>query len=212
MESGQPGSDSASKRQRSTEPARARLAETLLTLEAAAELEARGSKEAGVLIAIFGHPESTGIVFTERRLDLPRHPGEISFPGGKPLGGEALVDCALRESQEEIALDPAEVEIVGALPPVSTVVTGYKVSPFVGLIRRHLPLEANPAEVERILPLEIDALRDGYEHRRLIRQGIPIRTPTYTVNGDLIWGATARILEDLLARIDSTPALIDGVG
>jgi len=203
MEPSQRGSDSASKPQRSTEPARARLAETLLTLEAAAKLEAHGSKEAGVLIAIFDHPESSGIVFTERRLDLPRHPGEISFPGGKPLTGETLADCALRESEEEIALDPAEVEIVGALPPVSTIVTGYKVSPFVGLIRSDLPLAPNPDEVERILPLRLSDLRDGYEHRRLVRQGIPIRTPTYTVNGDLIWGATARILEDLLTRIDS---------
>lgn len=166
-------------------------------------MEAHGSKEAAVLIAIYDHARAPGIVFTERRRDLPRHPGEISFPGGKPHAGEELVDAALRESHEEIALHPGEVEIVGALPPVSTVVTGYKVSPFVGLIRSGLPLSPDPAEVERLVELRIDDLLAGFEMRRMVRRGIPFRSPTYTVGDDFIWGATARILQDFLARIES---------
>ncbi len=179
------------------------LAESLLAPEEAAALEAHGAKEAGVLVPIVDPGGSPAIVFTERRRDLPRHPGEISFPGGRPLPDEDLLACALRESHEEIDLDPAAVEIVGALPPVSTVVTGYKVSPFVGLIPSGLPLAPSPDEVERILPLEIADLRDGFELRRLVRRGIPFRTPTYTVGDDLVWGATARILQDLLTRLDS---------
>ena len=178
------------------------LTTRLLSIDQAASLEAHGSKAAGVLVAIADLDRRPTIVFTERRRDLSRHPGEISFPGGRPEDGEDLLRTALRESHEEIALEPTAVDVVGALPPVSTVVTGYKVSPFVGVVPADLRLAANPAEVERILPLEIEALRDGFQMRRLVRRGIPFRTPTYTVDDDLIWGATARILRDLLARIE----------
>ena len=178
------------------------LSAALLSPEQAEALEVHGSKIAGVLVPIVDLAESQSIIFTERRHDLSRHPGEISFPGGRPEEDEDLLSCALRESQEEIALDPEAVEIIGALQPVSTVVTSYKVSPFVGLIQRDPQLEANPAEVEQILTLEIEDLRDGFEMRRLVRQGIPFRTPTYTVGDDLVWGATARILQDLLERLD----------
>lgn len=179
-----------------------RLAAALLSAEEAEALETHGSKTAGVLVPVVDLAVSPSIVFTERRHDLSRHPGEISFPGGRPNEGEDMLTCALRESHEEIALNPAAVEVVGALQPVSTVVTGYKVSPFVGLISRDLPLAANPAEVERILPLKIEDLLAGFEMRRLVRQGIPFRTPTYTVGVDLVWGATARILQDLLNRLE----------
>jgi 8-oxo-dGTP pyrophosphatase MutT (NUDIX family) len=108
---------------------------------------------------------------------------------------------ALRESEEEIGLDPREVEVVGALPPVGTFVTGYKVHPFVGLIPEGLPLQPNPAEVAAILLLQLEELRAGFALRRLVRHGIPIRTPTYVVGEHLIWGATARILGELLDRL-----------
>jgi 8-oxo-dGTP pyrophosphatase MutT (NUDIX family) len=165
-------------------------------------MDAHGSTEAAVLVAIFGHPGNPGIVFTERRGDLRRHAGEISFPGGRrDHPEEELLMTALRESQEEIGLEPAQVEPVGALPPVATFVTGYKVFPFVGLIPEGLALRPNPNEVAAILLLRIDELRRGYAMRRLVRRGLPIRTPTYRVREHLIWGATARILGELLERL-----------
>ncbi|MGI9557067.1 MAG: NUDIX hydrolase [Solirubrobacterales bacterium] len=167
-------------------------------------MDAHGTKEAGVLIPVYDHANRPGIVFTERRRDLPRHPGEISFPGGKPHAGEELLDTALRESDEEIALDPGAVDVVGALPPFSTGVTSYKVFPFVGLIAADLPLVPSPDEVERLVELRIDDLLAGFEMQRLVRRGIPFRTPTYTVGDDFIWGATARILQDFLGRLGST--------
>jgi 8-oxo-dGTP pyrophosphatase MutT (NUDIX family) len=110
---------------------------------------------------------------------------------------------ALREAQEEIGLEPGAVELAGALPPTSTFVTGYRIHPFVGLIPdpRGLGLEPNPTEVETLLTLSLEVLRGGYEMRRLVRRGIPIHTPTYEAGGHLIWGATARILGDLLDRL-----------
>ena len=166
-------------------------------------MDAHGQTEAAVLVPMFGYPDRPGIVFTERRHDLRRHAGEISFPGGRrDHPSEELMATALREAEEEIGLAAGEVDVLGALPPIGTFVTSYKVHPFVGLIDEGLRFEPNPAEVETVLALTVDALRGSFQMRRLVRRGIPFRTPTYLVDDHLIWGATARILGELLARLD----------
>ena len=164
-------------------------------------MDAAGSVDAAVLAPIYGWPDEPGLVFTERRHDLRRHAGEISFPGGRSDEGESYVETALREAEEEIGLERARVEVVGALPPIGTFVTNYKVHPIVGLIGSELEFQPNPAEVETVLAFRLDELRKGFAMRRLVRRGIPIRTPTYVVADHLIWGATARILGELLARL-----------
>ena len=164
-------------------------------------MSASGSVDAAVLVALYGWPERPGLVFTERRHDLRRHAGEISFPGGRRDEGEGYLETALREAHEEIALDPAVVEVVGALPPIGTFVTNFKVHPIVGLIEADLDYVASPTEVEAILAFDLDTLRESFAMRRLVRRGIPIRTPTYVVEDHLIWGATARILSDLFERL-----------
>jgi len=164
----------------------------------------RQEVDAAVLLPLYGWPDDPGLVFTERRADMRRHAGEISFPGGRRDEGDAdLAATALRESQEEIGLDPAVVEMGEALPPIATFVTGYRIHPFVGHIPhpRELALAPTPAEVETVLTFSLEVLRESYEIRRLIRRGVPIHTPTYEVEGHLIWGATARILGDLLERL-----------
>jgi 8-oxo-dGTP pyrophosphatase MutT (NUDIX family) len=180
------------------------LGELLLSPEEAAALPSRGGTEAAVLLALYGWPEEPGLIFTERRADLRRHAGEVSFPGGRRDPGDPdLAATALREADEEIGLEPAAVDLRGALAPVSTFVTGYRVHPFVGLVADpgELALRPNPTEVETVLTFTLAKLRDGYAMRRLVRRGIPIHTPTFEVDGQLIWGATARILGDLLERV-----------
>jgi 8-oxo-dGTP pyrophosphatase MutT (NUDIX family) len=181
------------------------LTQRLLSADEAAAMASRRGTKAAVLLALYGWPEEPGLVFTERPVDMRRHAGEISFPGGRRDEGDAdLAATALREAQEEIALDPAAVQLRGALPPTSTFATGYLIHPFVGLISHpgQLALEPNPAEVETVLTFSLQVLREGYAMRRLIRRGIPIHTPTYEVEGHFIWGATARILGDLLDRLE----------
>jgi 8-oxo-dGTP pyrophosphatase MutT (NUDIX family) len=180
------------------------IAALLLSAEEAGTMEAHGDTDAAVLLPLYGWPDEPGLIFTERRADMRRHAGEISFPGGRhDLGDADFEQTALREAQEEIALDPDGVTIVGALPPVSTFVTGYRIQPFVGLIDppESLSLDPNPSEVETVLAFSLDRLRVGYEMRRLVRRGVPIHTPTYEVEGQLIWGATARILGNFLKRV-----------
>lgn len=165
-------------------------------------MDAHGRTEAAVLVPLYGWPARPGLVFTQRRADLRRHAGEISFPGGRRNEpGEDLRVTALREAEEEIGIEPADVELVGALPPIGTYVTSYKIHSFVGLIPERLRLRPNPAEVEAVLRFELGQLRAAYEMRRLVRRGVPIRTPTYEVGRHLIWGATGRILRDLLERL-----------
>ena len=168
----------------------------------AEELQAHGRTEAAVLVPMHGWPGNPGLVFTERRSELRRHAGEVSFPGGRRDEGEELLDTALREAEEEIGLSRERVEIVGALPPIGTFVTNYKVHPFVGLIEKGLRFEPNPAEVESVLVASLDDLAAGFAKRRLVRRGVPIKTDTYTIADKMIWGATARILGELLERLD----------
>src|ERR671937_1458285 len=113
-----------------------RLRELLLTPEAAAELDAPGRTDAAVLVPLFLDSGALHAVFTKRRDDLRRHAGEISFPGGRQdFPDEDLRVNALRESEEEIGLSRKDVDLVGALPPVGTFVTGYRIHPFVGVIK-----------------------------------------------------------------------------
>jgi 8-oxo-dGTP pyrophosphatase MutT (NUDIX family) len=142
-------------------------------------------------------------VFTRRRTDLRRHAGEISFPGGRQDPEDAdLADTALREAEEEMGLPRAQVSLLGELPPVSTFVTNYTIHPFVGLIPAGLRWEASPAEVDAVLELPLDTLRTGRTRTRMERRGISFETDAYVVDGHLIWGATARILESLLERAE----------
>ena len=178
------------------------FSDLLLTPEEAARLDAHGRTDAAVLVPLFGWPDDPGLVFTERRSDLRRHAGEISFPGGRQdHTDEDLRHTALREAHEEVGLKPERVELVGALPPIGTYVTSYKVHPFVGLIDGDAELVPNPAEVAALLRFGLGELRDAYAMRRLVRRGVPIRTPTFEVGRHMIWGATARILQELLARL-----------
>ena len=163
-------------------------------------MDAPGSKDAAVLVPLYRDPLTA--VFTERRADLPHHAGEISFPGGtQDEPDEDLRVTALREAEEEIGLPPSAVEIVGALPPVGTFVTGYRIFPFVGTIERAHVWQPAEAEVAQVLEFGLSDLVAGHRMKRLLRKGVPIKTPTYTVDGHLVWGATARIVQSLLERL-----------
>ena len=112
-----------------------------------------------------------------------------------------LLATALREAEEEIGLPASSVEVLGALQPTPTIATGYAVYPFVGLIEAGRAWTLSPREVAAVLELSLHDVLAGYGRRRLLRRGIPIRTDTYVVDDHMIWGATARIVSDLLDRI-----------
>jgi 8-oxo-dGTP pyrophosphatase MutT (NUDIX family) len=183
---------------------RGKLERVLLAPSDALAISVRGRTEAAVLVPLYLDREEVHVVFTRRQEELRRHAGEISFPGGRREEGEGdLRATALREAREEIGLPVEAVEIVGALQPTPTLATGYAVYPFVGLIESGREWVPNVAEVSAVIELSAGELASGYGRRRLMRQGIPIRTDTYVVGDHLIWGATARILADLLDRLQA---------
>jgi 8-oxo-dGTP pyrophosphatase MutT (NUDIX family) len=180
------------------------LRPVLLAPEEAVAIDVSGRTEAAVLVPLYLDDGALHVVFTKRGPDLRRHAGEISFPGGRRDRDEDdLQATALREAEEEVGLPRAAVEIVGALQPTPTIATGYAVYPFVGLIEAGRSWTPSAGEVAAVLELSVPALVAGYARRRLLRRGLPIRTDTYVVGEHLIWGATARILGDLLDRLEA---------
>lgn len=188
----------------------ATLREVLLDPAEAAALDIHGGVNAAVLVPLYiaGDGRLTAVL-TRRRDDLRRHAGEVSFPGGRQDEDEAdLCVTALREAHEEIGLPPNAVDVVGALQPTPTIATDYAVYPFVGLIEPGMTWTLSPREVSAVLEFSLTDLRDGYARQSMVRRGVPFRTDVHIVGDDLIWGATARMLCDLLDRLP--PELLGG--
>ena len=159
-----------------------------------------GRTDSAVLVPLFWD-DGLRAVFTKRRHDLRRHAGEISFPGGRRDPGETLRETALREAREEIGLPEEHVDLVGALAPVGTFVTNYAIYPFVGLIEPGFEWVVHEREVAEVLELKLDDLIAGHTKKRLVRRGVAFKTDVYEVGEHMVWGATARILADLLRRV-----------
>ncbi len=145
------------------------------------------------------------VVFTLRRADLRRHAGEISFPGGRRDDDDAsLCDTALREAEEELGLAREQVSVIGELSPTSTFATNYVIHPFVGQVPAGLTWQPSAREVDAVLELAVPALRAARTTVQLKRRGISFQTGAYVLEGHTIWGATARILQELLERLDAS--------
>ena len=134
-------------------------------------MDAAGSVDAAVLVPIYGWPADPGLIFTERRHDLRRHAGEISFPGGRSEDGEGYVETALREAEEEIGLERGRVDVVGALPRSGPSSRTTRSTLIVGLIETDLDFDPNPAEVETVLAFDLAEPGKGFAMRRLVRRG-----------------------------------------
>lgn len=158
-------------------------------------------RRAAVLVPIVERPEGLAMLLTRRTAHLLNHGGQISFPGGRAEERDAsAVDTALRETEEEIGLHRKHVEIIGVLPEHITI-TGYRVTPVVGLVRPPFELVADPNEVAEIFEVPLGFLMDGMNHQRLsidLPEGGGRRS-FYAMPYErfFIWGATAAMLRNL---------------
>jgi len=183
------------------------LSALLLQPEQAESIEVQGRTLAAVLVPLYLDQDELHAVFTLRGADLRNHAGQISFPGGRRDDADAtLAHTALREAEEEIGLDPSAVELLGALQPTPTIATDFAVYPFVGMIRPGIAWTPSAREVDAVLELPLGKLLEGYERRTLTRRGMRFRTDAYVAGEHVIWGATARILQDLFERLDAAEA------
>jgi 8-oxo-dGTP pyrophosphatase MutT (NUDIX family) len=163
---------------------------------------APGDRLAGVLVPIVEPADDTGdakIVLTRRTEHLPRHPGEISFPGGIRHEADAdLRATALRESDEELGLPPSAVEILGALPAVHTFVSRILIVPFVGMLTGRPAFRPHAGEIAEVLEFGLADLLGAEATVSFERDGSVYRGYAYDMGDHTIWGATARILHDVL--------------
>ena len=165
------------------------------------EERALATVDAAVLIAVTDRLEP-GVILTVRREHLRTHAGQIAFPGGRLDPGEDAVAAALREAHEEILLDPASIEVVGTIEPYRTV-TGFAVTPVIGVIPPDLPLLPHEHEVADWFEAPLAFLIDpANQHRRsALFQGRERHYYEIDWQGRRIWGATAAMIVNLSRRL-----------
>jgi 8-oxo-dGTP pyrophosphatase MutT (NUDIX family) len=157
-------------------------------------------RPAAVLVPLTERSGQMDVVLTKRAEDLRKHSGEISFPGGRADDDDDdLIQTALRESHEEIALRPDDVHVFGALMQMPTV-TGYDVTVFVGEFEQPYDLDPNPFEIDELIEAPLDAFTDESIHRLEKREwnGMEVPIHFYDYQGYNVWGATAFMLNTLL--------------
>jgi 8-oxo-dGTP pyrophosphatase MutT (NUDIX family) len=165
---------------------------------------APGDRLAGVLVPLIEH---ASLVLTKRSEALPRHPGEVSFPGGIHQDGDATIaDTALREFEEELGVGPEAVRVLGALPPVHTFVSGILIVPFVGALSDRPAFRPDRGEIAEVLEYPLEALAAAETEVEWARDGAVYRGFAYDMGDHTIWGATARILHSLLERLEGAAA------
>lgn len=171
-----------------------------------------GTRPAAVLVALFEEGGDTRVILTKRPTTMPSHQGEIAFPGGKFEDGldGTLRDTALREAHEEIGLVPATVEVVGELDHLVTVSARFALAPFVGILPGRPALVPHPREVDAVFDVPLAELlrADVFREERweipaemMVGAGPDRPIHFFELEGETVWGATARILVGFLAHL-----------
>jgi 8-oxo-dGTP pyrophosphatase MutT (NUDIX family) len=160
-------------------------------------------RPASVLVPLVARNRGVSLILTRRAALLKHHPGQVAFPGGKQEPGDPTpLAAALREAEEEIALRPGQVEVLGELDPHETV-TSFAVRPFVGLVDPGFRPVPDPGEVEEVFEVPLAFALDPANmqvHGR-VWQGVPRRYYVIPYGPHYIWGATARMLKALSDRV-----------
>ncbi|HPC82543.1 MAG TPA: CoA pyrophosphatase [Thermoanaerobaculaceae bacterium] len=165
-----------------------------------------GLTRSAVLVPLYVAQSELWVLLTRRADSLPHHAGQIAFPGGACEEGDVdEVATALRETEEEIGIPAERVLVLGQLDDLATP-TGFVISPVVGAVP--YPFETRPAagEVEAVLsvPFSFLANPEMVEHQLLTHEGRQVVSPVYHYRGHRVWGATARIIADLVQRLTGT--------
>jgi 8-oxo-dGTP pyrophosphatase MutT (NUDIX family) len=162
-----------------------------------------GLKPAGVLIPIIEREAGLSVLLTQRSSELRLHAGQVSFPGGRMEEADSdIMVTALREAHEEVGIHPDRVEIAGYLDPSPTV-TGYTVTPVVGIIGPQVSITVDPREVEAAFEVPLDFLLNEQNQAYSTREfeGVQLTIVEFNFAGQRIWGATATMLVQLRKKI-----------
>lgn len=163
-----------------------------------------GLQPAAVLLPLIDRPDGLSVLLTQRADRMRRHAGQIAFPGGRCEADESPWAAALREAEEEVGLDPKLVRLMGLGEPYRTL-TGYSITPVVGLVSPTARFVLNPAEVAEVFEVPFAVLMDPARHERRFRDqppGPPRWHYAITYGERLIWGVTAGMIQGLQARLE----------
>ena len=155
-----------------------------------------GAPRAAVLAPLYPDGEDIRMILIRRPVHMPTHGGDMAFPGGKPQPGETPLETALREASEEVGIDPGAVEVLGYLPAIHTVTYPRMVVPVVGRLAASPVLTPDPNEVDRIHTPSIRSLIEEARWRVEDWNGRAVHF--FDIDGDVLWGATARMVRQLL--------------
>ncbi len=161
-------------------------------------------RTAAVLVPLFVREDTVHVVLTKRTDTVRTHQGQVSFPGGSWEPGDGtLQHTALREAHEEVGLHAGDVEVLGVLDDLPTNVSGFLVRPFVGLVPHPYEFVHDVAEVDHVFSPPLEIFADASRRREEVRERDGIRYPVwfYEVDGNIVWGATARMLVQLLDKL-----------
>lgn len=162
-------------------------------------------RRAAVLVPLYEADGEVFVLLTRRTDTVEHHKGQISFPGGAADPDEDLSDTALRETFEETGIPAEAVRLLGRLPDVEVLVSGFRVTPYVGVVPYPYPLRLNADEIEEVLRVPLAAFRDPANLRMedREREGRTYRVYLYSYAGQTVWGATARIMKHLVDLLSS---------
>jgi 8-oxo-dGTP pyrophosphatase MutT (NUDIX family) len=159
-------------------------------------------REAAVLLMLFEREDEPWLVFTKRTDSVKHHKGEISFPGGARDEEDAdIAATAIRETVEELGVDPADITIVGRLDELPTFVTGYNVTPFVAVVPEQHTYRPSADEIDEIIELPVAELARIGRRETIERRGFAIETNVFETRGHYIWGFTGAVLRLFLDEI-----------
>lgn len=163
-------------------------------------------RQAAVLVPLYVEARELWTLLVRRSRELPQHGGQIGFPGGGLEAGEEIWDGALRETNEELALEPKTILRLGQLDEIVTD-GGYRVVPVVGAVPFPVETDLADGEVEEVIPVPLQALIQPHlvEDRQITVDGETLEIRIYHIGTRRIWGLTARILQDLLVRLGLEP-------
>jgi 8-oxo-dGTP pyrophosphatase MutT (NUDIX family) len=166
-----------------------------------AHLPPGGFARASVLVPLHHLGGEVCVLLTRRPAAMSRHGGQISFPGGRIEPGEESLAAALREAHEEVGLEPSRADVIGRLGEALVLASAFRLTPWVASVPYPYPYVAAPREVEEILHVPLSALTRPGAHRVETREvyGISLDVHFYSVGTDVIWGATGRVLAELLS-------------
>ena len=171
-----------------------------------------GGRDAAALLLLYPHAGDWHLPLTVRGFDLRHHTGQVSLPGGRVDAGESIEAAALREAAEEVGVDPAAVRVVGQLTPIRIPISGFLLHPVIGIADARPEFRPDDWEVARLIEVPLESLRDtsiiqiAHRTREVDGRVEDMEVPCFAIDGEQVWGATAMVLAEFLALLDSLPS------